>query len=122
MFDPRKFSTLGGQLKGGRAYQTFGYMGDEDGRSVITAAGYFNEIKETLRKNDLIQVLDRTVTPTNIYYVRVSVLSLNGAVEVEDVSSRIMTDGTLLEVRVLTPGAAGTTSCGATFEGWYETV
>lgn len=25
-----------------------------------------------------------------------------------------------IEVRVLTPGSAGVTSCGATFEGWYE--
>jgi hypothetical protein len=34
----------------------------------------------------------------------------------------VIPEKTDLEVRVLTPGAAGTTSCGATFEGWYETV
>jgi len=27
-----------------------------------------------------------------------------------------------IEVRVLTPTSAGDTSCGATFEGWYEDV
>lgn len=27
-----------------------------------------------------------------------------------------------IEVRIITPAAAGTTSCGATFEGWYENV
>mgnify|MGYP000886908297 CR=1 FL=1 len=34
----------------------------------------------------------------------------------------ILNAKTDIEIRVLTPGSAGTTSAGATFEGWYENV
>lgn len=87
-FNPQKFGNIGSHVKSGTSYQLFSYLGDVDTKATITEAGYFNEIKESLKRNDIIKVLDRTVTPAVTYELRVSVLPLNSDVLVEELLYR----------------------------------
>jgi hypothetical protein len=81
MFEAKKFSTLGGQLKGGIAYQVFGYLGDLDDIDTISTDGYFNMVKESLRVHDVIRVLDITGT-SSITELMVTTVPLSGNVKV----------------------------------------
>lgn len=83
MFDPKKFGNIGSHVKSGSSYQVFSYLGDEDTLVTISAAGYFNSVKESLRRNDIVKVLDRTVSPAETYELRISTLPLSGDVETE---------------------------------------
>jgi hypothetical protein len=67
-FDAEKFNTLGGQRKAGVSFGTFGYLSTDE-RSVVIASGYFNALRATLQVNDIIQVLDKTVSPSAQYSV-----------------------------------------------------
>ncbi|MCP3684168.1 MAG: hypothetical protein GY861_15915 [bacterium] len=83
VFDPEKFSTLGAQTKRGSTYQLFGYFGDVDGLATISADGYFNVIKESLTRNDVITVLNKVETDSpkttlSMYSLMITTLPLNG--------------------------------------------
>lgn len=84
MFDHKKLGNIGSHVKSGSSFQVFSYLGDVDDKATIIASGYFNTIKESLRRNDIIKVLDKTVTPVNTYEVMVSVLPLSGDVQVTE--------------------------------------
>jgi len=102
-FDSKKFGNIGSHHKSGISFQIFSYLGDEDSKATIIAPGYFNGAKESLRRNDLIKVLDRTVTPTTTYELRVSVIPLSGNVLIEELASAggdAVTTGTGTIVRV----------------------
>jgi len=83
-FIEKNLVTLGGQLKRGDVFQTFGYLTTGDDKVTVLASGYFNEAKESLTRNDVIKVIDKTVSPTETYEVIVTALPLVGDVEVTE--------------------------------------
>jgi hypothetical protein len=80
MFNPQKLGNIGSHIKSGVSFQLFSYVGDEDSKATISASGYFNSIKESLRKNDMISVLDLTVSPASMYTLRIYAVPLNSSV------------------------------------------
>jgi len=83
MFEPKKFGNIGSHVKSGVSFQLWSYLGDVDDLDTISADGFFNSVKESLRRNDIIKVLDKTTDPVSVYELRVSVLPLSGDVETE---------------------------------------
>lgn len=51
-FNPRKFGNLGSHVKSGTSFQLFSYLSDDDNKAEIVSAGYFNSVKESLKRND----------------------------------------------------------------------
>jgi len=83
-FNPRKFGNLGSHVKSGTSFQLFSYLSDEDNKAEIVSAGYFNSVKESLKRNDIIKVLDRNVDPSVTYELRVTATPINSDVLVEE--------------------------------------
>ena len=81
-FEQERLVTLGGQLKGDTAFQTFGYLALTDNKATIIAAGYFNNVKTSLRKRDIIKISDQTTSPNTTYEVEITGLPLGGDVVV----------------------------------------
>jgi hypothetical protein len=70
-FKLEKWSTIGAQTKRGIAYQKFSYLDEDDGQDKIIDPGYFNDVKLNISEHDVIEVLDTTVTPAFVYFVRI---------------------------------------------------
>ena len=82
-------------MKGRVAFQYFGYLSLVDTRSIVTAPGYFNSIRESLRINDVIKILDLTSAFAITYEVRIVVLGLYGDIEVEE--TKVVVDEATLD-------------------------
>jgi hypothetical protein len=70
-FNAEKFNTLGGQRKAGVSFGTFGYLSSDTKATVLTA-GYFNSLRGLLKVNDMIQVLDKSASPSTQYLICVT--------------------------------------------------
>jgi len=94
MFVAERFGTLGGQAKGGVSFQLFSYLTTDDSKDDILVDGYFDDTRQTLRVNDVIQVLDKTEEEVKQYFIRISLKPLEGGVKSEE----IMGDSPIAEV------------------------
>ena len=78
-FDSEKFGTLGGQQDGGIIYQLFSYRSVSDSQATVLTTGYFNNIRETLKVDDIIKVFDESADIVYEIKVATSPSAANGA-------------------------------------------
>ena len=88
-YEAKNLVTLGGQLKRGVAYQTFGYISATDNVATIVVDGYFNDDRDYFSRNDMITIVDKTVSPTRIANIRVSAIVTGGNVQTELCGSEV---------------------------------
>jgi len=105
MFESKKFGNLGSHIKSGATFQLWSYLGDVDDKDTIKAAGYFQDTKEALRKNDIIKVLDLFTAPSTYFELRVSSISLSGPVLTEELASSDVLDSQVFDSIFMLMGA-----------------
>ncbi len=76
----------------------------------------------TLSTNPRVLVPILANSDGQLHVVQSGRLDTGNSTEANLAGDAVFTGTSIIEVRVLTPTSAGATSCGATFELWYEDV
>ena len=86
-FELNSIVVQGGQGKQGEAFQSLGYVTDDDKADVI-ATGYFNDLKGKVATNDVILVINNSGDgESKSYTLKVTGVSIQGVVSIEDITA-----------------------------------